>query len=208
MASYYRNTIVHHFVSKAIAEMALIEAATEPDNAVNAFWREADRLKDMFKFEFFYAPTEEFHADIRAEMEFYDKEWEAKLVDHEFVLSFLRGLKPVVAHACLKPYVEAYRIVADCFARLDEGETMDQKATASAALKYGRQAYMQRRISSKASIGQILFKNGHKLLESYGVVEAGGKDLVAKRKSISKDFRILSHRIEQLRALAMPNDID
>jgi glycerol-3-phosphate O-acyltransferase len=208
MASYYRNTIVHHFVSKAIAELAMVEAATDPDNALQAFWREADRLKDMFKFEFFYAPTEEFHADIKAEMAFYDPDWETRLADHEYVLGLLRSLKPLVAHACLKPYIESYRIVADCFARLDPDETMDQKATVSAAMKYGKQAYLQRRISSKASIGQILFKNGHKLLDSYGVVEPGSTDLQAKRKSISRDFRILSHRIEQLRALAMPNDID
>ncbi|MFT5571373.1 MAG: glycerol-3-phosphate O-acyltransferase [Cryomorphaceae bacterium] len=208
MASYYRNTIVHHFVSKAIAEMALLEAATEPDNALETFWREADRLKDMFKFEFFYAPTEEFHAEIKAELAFCDADWESNMADPEYAPNLLRGLEPLVAHACLKPYIESYRIVADCFARLDPNETMDQKATVSAALKYGKQAYLQRRISSKASIGQILFKNAHKLLDSYGVVEAGTADLLARRKAISKDFRILSHRIEKVRALAMPHDID
>ena len=213
MASYYRNTIVHHFISKAIAELSLVEAATEPSDALGAFWREADRLKDMFKFEFFYAPTDEFHEQIKAELAQYDSEWEAKIsksdsADKDYVSQLLRSMKPLVAHCCLKPYVEAYRIVADVFARLGEGETLDEKAMLSASFRYGRQAYLQRRISSKASIGQILFSNGRKLLDSYGVVDSGGAEIVERRKQISRDFRVLSHRIEQIRALAMPNDLD
>jgi len=47
------------------------------------------------------------------------------------------------------------------------------------------------------------------LLDSYGLVEAGnGKDLVERRKTISKEFRVLSHRIEQLRVLAMPDEFE
>jgi len=168
MASYYRNTIVHHFVTKSIVELALVKVAAGAGSGSQAFWQEADRLKDMFKFEFFYAPTED----------------------------------------CLKPYVEAYRIVADVFSRLGENESLDQKAAVSAAFKYGRQAYLQRRISSKASIGNILFTNAYKLLDSYGVVDASGENLVARRKQTSKDLRLLAHRLEQIRILAMPKEFD
>ena len=38
-----------------------------------------DRLRDLFKFEFFYAPTEEFHQQIRAELARYAPNWEALL---------------------------------------------------------------------------------------------------------------------------------
>jgi len=213
MASYYRNTIVHHFVPKAIAELSLVKAATEPEDALGAFWREADRLRDMFKFEFFYAPTDEFQADIRTELAHFDPDWEKSMADPnilecDYVVSLLRSMKPLVAHCCLKPYVEAYRIVADVFARLGADETLDEKAVLSASFKYGRQAYLQRRISSKASIGQILFKNGRKLLDSYQVVAGGGAEVMERRKKVSKDLRILAHRLEQIRALAMPNDLD
>ena len=78
----------------------------------------------------------------------------------------------------------------------------------NAAFKYGRQAYLQRRISSKASIGQNLFKNAYKLLDSYGVVEVGADDLVKRRRQISRDMRLLSHRLERIRVLAIPNDLD
>ena len=120
----------------------------------------------------------------------------------------LRSMKPLVAHCSLTPYIEAYRIVADVFAGLKGDETLDEKSLVAAAFKYGNQAYLQRRISSKASIGQTLFANGFKLLESYDLVNVGAQDLVQRRKKMSKDLRVLSHRVEQVRMLAMPNDLD
>ena len=208
MASYYRNTIVHHFVAKAITELSLVEAANADGDTLEAFWNEADRLKDMFKFEFFYEATDEFHEGIKRELKHYDVKWESNMGDRSNVIAMLRNMTPLVAHCSLQPYIEAYRIVADVFASLSPNETLDQKATVAAAFKYGRQAYLQRRISSNASIGQILFKNGYQLLDSYGVVGVGGADLVERRKKISKDLRVLSHRVEQIRTLAMPNDLE
>lgn len=208
MASYYRNTIVHHFVNKAISELSLLAAASNPSDALGAFWREADRLKDMFKFEFFYEPTEQFHANIKKELTCYDTAWEKKISEPTYASQFLRNMKPLVAHCCLKPYIESYRIAADVFASLKEAETLDEKALLTASFKYGRQAYLQRRISSKASIGEILFKNAYKLLDSYGVIAVEGENLVERRKKISKELRILSHRIEQIRTMAMPSDLN
>ena len=209
IASYYRNTIVHHFVGKAIAELALLHSAAHPKNPLVEFWSEANRLRDMFKFEFFYTPTEEFNNEIRAELNFFDDDWETRLQNDEaYAADFLPQMAPLVAHAALQPYIEAYRIVSDVFARLEADQTLDQKTAVSASFKYGRQAYLQRRISSKASIGDMLFKNGIKLLDSYGLVEVGDKDLQERRKQTSKNFRILAHRLEHMRALAMPSELD
>lgn len=209
LASYYRNTIVHHFVTKAISELALLHASVHPENPLVEFWSEADRLRDMFKFEFFYAPTEEFNKELRAELQFFDPDWETRLQnDANYGKEQLPKMMPLVAHGTLRPYIEAYRIVADVYARLDGNQTLEQKTAVSACFKYGRQAYLQRRISSKASIGDMLFKNGIKLLDSYGLIEPGTENLVDRRKHLSKNLRILAHRLEHLRALAMPNDID
>lgn len=209
LANYYRNTIVHHFVIKAISELALLHASVHPENALLEFWSEADRLRDMFKFEFFYSPTEEFNNQVRAELNAFDPDWELNLQNEAgYATRQLPNLMPLVAHATLRPYIEAYRIVADVFARLAADQTLDQKSAVSASFKYGRQAYLQRRISSKASIGDMLFKNGLKLMGSYGLVEPGATDLLERRKQLSKNFRILAHRLDHLRALAVPNEID
>jgi glycerol-3-phosphate O-acyltransferase len=209
LAGYYRNTIVHHFVSKAITELALLHASKDQETALAEFWAEAHRLRDMFKFEFFYSPTDEFIDDIRAELNHFDEKWEFKLQNQsDFVEDFLPTMEPLVAHSTLRPYIESYRVVADVFSRLDENQTLDLKETISVSFKYANQAYLQQRISSKASIGKILFTNGFKLLESYGLVEAGGDDQLKKRKQTSKKFRLLAHRLDHLRSLAMPTEFD
>lgn len=78
-AKQYRNTIVHHFVVKAIAELALQQSFPANADPVEAFWNEVERLHRLFKFEFFYAPTEEFRDEVRAELERYDPKWERSL---------------------------------------------------------------------------------------------------------------------------------
>ncbi len=208
MASYYRNTIVHHFVPKAIAELALVTAALSEGDALADFWDEAYRLREMFKYEFFYAPREEFARQISAMLEYHDPDWQNRISNKDSSLEFLQEMLPLIAHASLLPYIEAYRVMADVFARLPHDQTLDEKSAVSAAFKYGHQAYLQRRISSKASIGLSLFKNAYKVMHGYGVIETGEPALLEKRQNVSRRFRVLSHRVEQIRAFAIPYDID
>src|SRR3546814_738381 len=60
MASYYRNIIAHHFLDRAMIELALFELRDgDSGDATAAFWAKIDRLRDLFKFEFFYPPRAE-----------------------------------------------------------------------------------------------------------------------------------------------------
>ena len=208
VASYYRNTIVHHFVTKAIIELALVGAARRESGALERFWYEADRLRDLFKFEFFYAPAEDFRKDVQTELCHYDVDWELKLKNQKgYAISLLKNAKPLIAHATLRPYIEAYRIVVDVFAGLDADQTLDQKATLTAAFKYAKQAYLQRRISSKASIGELLFKNAFKVVEAHHLLGPGDDELAQNRKKASKRLRSLTRQLERIRLLALPDDM-
>ncbi len=208
MASYYRNTIVHHFVTKAITELALVAAAQTSSEPLDVFWTEADRLKDMFKFEFFYAPKNEFHAEVKKELNYVDLNWQSAMTNKQFAEQLLLNMEPLVSAAVLRPYIEAYRVVADVFARLPADQTLDEKSCIDASMKYAGQAYLQRRINSKASIGQILFSNGFKLLDSYNLVTNDTSDIVQQRKVMQKRLHKLSHRLEYIRVLAMPKEVD
>jgi glycerol-3-phosphate O-acyltransferase len=212
-AGYYRNTTIHYFVNKAIAELALLQVAqvqaTQPetltDDAPKIFWQEAERLRDLFKFEFFYAPTEEFRDEVREELFRYEPEWEASLAnDPSVAQTLLAGFTPLVAHSTLLSFIEAYRIVSDVVARLEPGASIDEKDCTAQALVYSRQAYLQRRISSQASIGRLLFQNGHKLLTNRGLTEGGDADHAKQRQEMSQNFRELAHRLERIRTLALP----
>ena len=197
IANYYRNTTIHHFVDKAIAELALLHVAEMTDNCLVAFWDEAERLRDLFKFEFFYAPTEEFRGHIRAELARYLPDWEQKLAGADNAAQhLLTQFRPLVAHATLLSFTEAYRVVADVLARQPDAAELQEKECISQSLAYGRQAYLQRRISSEASIGKLLFQNGFKLMENMALTRGGDSGTGQKRKQLSHDLRELAHRID------------
>jgi glycerol-3-phosphate O-acyltransferase len=54
------------------------------------------------------------------------------------------------------------------------------------SLAYGRQAYLQRRISSEASIGKLFFSNGYKLMDNYGLFDAKDPALAERRLEMAQ----------------------
>ncbi|MFK7974853.1 MAG: glycerol-3-phosphate 1-O-acyltransferase [Halioglobus sp.] len=204
VASYYRNTVIHFFVNKAIIELALLRASeNEGEGALDIFWTEVDRQRDLFKFEFFYDPTEEFHRQIREELNRYAQNWEELVAQGTVGLGqLLTGMVPLVSHATLQTFTEAYSVVATLTARMDHTESLTQEECVTKALNYGRQAYLQRRIGSEASIGKLLFKNAFKTLESRGLAEAGDASLTQQRQGLAKELREQLRRLELISAIA------
>jgi len=205
MASYYRNTIIHHFVNKAILEMALLSASDAPDDeTMDTFWRETLRLRNFFKFEFFYPSKKKFKRQLRTELERCDPLWRERLENGgQEALGLLKEMYPLVAHATFLPFVEAYSVVFGLLARLDAAGMMEQDDCVSQSLKEGKQAYLQRRISSEASIGKILFQNGYKLAENLELTQGGGDDVVERRIKLLRDFKELLRRLERIRLMAL-----
>ena len=205
VASYYRNTVIHFFVNKAIIELALLKASEQSgDDALTTFWTEVDSLRDLFKFEFFYAPTEEFHQQIREEMARYSPDWEELLGQGAVGFgTMLQNMTPLVAHVTLLTYTEAYSVVASMLARKEAYDSLEQDECISEALTYGRQAYLQRRISSESSIGKLLFKNGYKMLQSRNLTEGGADSLKEERLDLARELRELLRRIDVIRAIGV-----
>ena len=204
VASYYRNTIIHFFVNKAITELALLKASeTLGAAAVGIFWNEVDKLRDLFKFEFFYAPTEQFHQQIREELSRYAQNWEELL--QQGAPGFLQlqdNMLLLVSHIALLTYAEAYSIVADLLARMEASESLTEDQCVARALKLGHQAYLQRRISSPASIGKLLFKNGFKMAEHRKLTAGGDNTVGGGRKALAQEIRDVLRRLELIRAFA------
>ncbi len=117
-------------------------------------------------------------------------------------IQMTEALQPLVTHSVLLIYVEAYTVVADLLARMDYTESLDEKTAVATALKYGKQAYLQRRISSEASIGKILFKNGYQLFSHRNLTQAGDVQLSDERKAAAREFHDLARQIKRLTAIA------
>jgi glycerol-3-phosphate O-acyltransferase len=207
IASYYRNSIVHHFLDKAIIELALCKAGEEsPQDQETAFWAETARLRDLFKFEFFYPPRTEFRQELLAELQRTDRHWREHLTsDPAHVRLLAQHLQPFIAHAALLPYVEAYTIVLELLARLGPDEQLDEQRCVTLALREAPQAYLLRRISSEASIGRILFENGFRLAAHFGLTGPGTAETIAGRHALLLELRALSRRMERLRTEALAN---
>jgi len=205
VASYYRNTVIHFFVNKALIELALLKASDSAEqDASQVFWQEIENLRDLFKFEFFYAPSEEFRQEIVAELTLCIPDWQVQLGSGtEKILQMLNAMTPLLAHATLQSYIEAYSVVADMLTRLPANETLEEKACIERALKFGRQAYLQRRINSEASIGKLLFKNAYQLMQHRGLLDPNSADLEERRKAMARELRQNVLRFDRLKAIEL-----
>ncbi len=201
IASYYRNSIVHHFLDKAIIELSILKAREVSDrDAGEVFWEETDRLRDLFKFEFFYPEKQQYRDNLKAELQRADPEWKAKLDEGGVKLASLTNrFQPLIGHAVFLPFVEAYTVVLDILSRLEPGSAIDKKTCVETALKEGRQAYLLRRITSEASIGKILFENGFRMAAGLGLTGETTPETIAERKALLRKFRALSRRMEKSR---------
>ncbi len=206
LASYYRNSIIHHFMYKAIIDLSLmkvyeLEADTKSaTDMTEAFWDETEHLRDLFKFEFFFPSKEQYKDEIIKELNLGNPDWAEQLAKGGASLRRLtRSFRPYLAHAVFLPFIESYTVVFEILVRLGLDGEIDKKTLVEKALKDGHQAYLLRRITSEASIGKILFENGFKLATNKGLTTAGSDEILMERKRMLREFRELSHRIEKLR---------
>ena len=206
VASYYRNTIVHFFVNKALIELALIAVAEDKSGAEpeTVFWSEVLELRDLFKFEFFYPPTEVFQAEIKAEMMAIDPQWQSELgTGGKGSRRLLSLAKPQVAHMTLQMYAESYSVAADLLAGLGTESAPSSTEFVDRCMNYGKQALLQRRISSEASTLKLLFNNALKSFAARNLTDASQPNFESLRREQADALDRLIHRVEVSRALAI-----
>lgn len=204
-ASYYRNNAIHVFVNKAFIEVALAKSSeADGKDALHIFWDEVLHLRDIFKFEFFYPELDVHRAEIAEELERYDKNWPARL-GNGGAGKLLAEMKPLVSHAVLRPFAEAYSIVADVLIAHPAGDIMEEKETVTAALKLGKQAFLQRRITSEESIGKLMFSNGYKAAASRGLTDGEGEDEAEARKIFLREMNAVTRRLRYIGDIAQDN---
>jgi glycerol-3-phosphate O-acyltransferase len=203
-AAYYRNTIVHFFVNSSIAELSLLRAAEdEVTDRAGAFWAEVLRLRDLLKFEFFFADKEKFRDEIRAEVMLIDADWEARLTaGPEAIQKLLRRFRPFTAHRALRPFLEAYRTVGDELEHLPPAAPFEESAFLARCLARGEQYRLQRRVQSAESVSSVLFTTALKLASNRGLLERGAEGLATRRAEFATELRQVIRRVDAVAALA------
>ena len=203
-AAYYRNNVVHFFVNASIAELALLRASEDDvEDPVAAFWSAVMQLRDLLKFEFFFAEKELFRGQMRHELSVQDREWEQHLAGGpEGILDLLRSFRPYCAHHALRPFLESYRLVADQLERWPEDDPVDEGRFVSECTGVGRQYLLQRRIRSAASISQVSMRNALKLAGNRGLLDPSEPEVTDWRGAFAEEIRETIRRIDAIDSLA------
>ena len=199
-AAYYRNTIIHFLINAAIAELALVSAA-ESDECRSAFWAEVDRLRDVLKFEFFFAEKDVYLGEIRRELSLHASEWEAQLDRPNDVRALLQKVRPLFAHRVLRPFLEAHWVVADHLASLIGAPAGEQAELLRACLASGRQYVLQRRIQSREAVSRSLLETGLRLARHRGLLGSGSAMLAEERQRFADELRDTLRRVDAIDAL-------
>jgi glycerol-3-phosphate O-acyltransferase len=201
-AAFYRNSIVHFFLGRAIAELVLARVAEDdvPDAVVDG-WEEAVRIRDLLKFEFFFARKRVFGQELREELELIDPGWERRAGESGAAWEALERASVLLAPRVLASFLEAYLVVAERLAARDPETPVDEAAFITRCLGVARQRRLQQQLKSTESISRELFANALKLAANRGLLEPG-EGVREGREVLAAELRTLVRRVERLRALA------
>ena len=203
-AAFYRNSVVHFLVNRAIAELVLARVAEEevPDAVIDG-WDEALRIRDVLKFEFFFARKWDFGQELREELALIDPGWERRAGEPGAAWEALQGSEPLLAPRVLGSFLEAYLVVAERLVAHDPGTPIAEREFLAECVGVGHQYRLQRRLARAESISRELFSTALKLAANRNLMETGGEDLKLRRAAFADEIGMLVRRVERLRAVAL-----
>ena len=198
VAAFYRNTAIHVFVDRAIGTVALLAAAESDDGEFAAVAEaEALRLRELLKFDFFFSGRHQFGEDIDAELRgAADTVDRNRSADAAELRARIAVEQPYVAHLVLRPFLDAYHIVADRLAALDI--PYEEESFLDECIAVGQQWALQGRITSDESVTLELFRTALRLAAHRGLLDQDTPDLAGKRFAFAEEIALATARVETI----------
>ncbi|WP_055404085.1 MULTISPECIES: lysophospholipid acyltransferase [unclassified Mycobacterium] len=209
VAAFYRNAAIHIVVDRAIAETALLAAVEDAEASVeglvlpSAVRDEALALRELLKFEFLFSARAQFEKELADEVRLIGRvEDTSKAASAADVRGLLEKADLLLAHLVLRPFLDAYHIVADRLAAYDD-ESFDEGAFLAECLEVGKQWELQRRIASAESRSMELFKTALRLARHRELVD-GFEDLTIanRRREFADEIATAVRRVNAIAGLA------
>lgn len=211
VAAFYRNTAIHILVDRAIAEMAIL-AASEAASATGSFSAatvrdEALRLRELLKFEFLFSGRAQFEKELTDEVDLIGPvirsvEGTAKTYTAGEALQLLESADLLLAHLVLRPFLDAYHIVADRLAAQPD-EFFDEKAFLTECLQVGKQWELQLKIANAESRSMELFKTALRLARHRELVDGSTHaDVAKRRRQFADEIATAVRRVNTIAELA------
>ena len=170
-AAYYRNTIIHFFVNASIVEVAVAGMVRDGVTGIDEFLSRAFAWRALLRFDFFFERRDEFRRAILEELDLGCPDGASCLERGEFQ-TVLDALSPFTTPAVLRPFIEAYRLVAEVLVRAGPGEEISASEIRERALALGREYEARGEISTPESLSFALFDAGSALAGNSGVLSA------------------------------------
>jgi glycerol-3-phosphate O-acyltransferase len=204
IVAVYRNSAIHVLFMRAIAELALLAIVRTPGATKRTGWEKALAVRELLKFDFFFAGREEFADELWNEfaiMTGRSHDPSAPLDTDEAVRS-LHESDLLVAHLVLRPFVDAYRVVAEELMRIDHGRNVDERLLLKRCLRLGRQWSLQHRITEESVSGEM-FSTAVKLARHRGLLDldADAADIAKRRAALVAELDDLQRSIGELAQL-------
>ena len=183
--SYYRNVVLHFFVNRAIAEMALASLIDQASRDVELVHQRMLDLRDLLKFEFFFPDKDLFVSQVGDEIEVDVPGW-SQVLESAGPLGVLARMGDPYAYWVLLPILDGYQVVGD------ELETLRgpfvEKRFLDACLDRARMYRIEQRVFSGESSSQVLFKSALALAENRGLLEDSA-DMAQRRRDFAAEVR-------------------
>jgi glycerol-3-phosphate O-acyltransferase len=187
-AAFYRNSVIHAFLETSIVELALAHARHTDGDRMAAFWSQAMRLRDLLKFDFYFADSAAFRDNIAEEMAWHG-DWEAHVAaGGEEIDALLFAKRPLMSDAMLRVFFEAYEIVADVLR--DAPADIGPKELTELALGVGQQYVAQTRVRSSESVSTLLFATARQVVADQDLL-APAADLTERRIAFRRELRAI-----------------
>ena len=198
-AAFYRNSVIHAFLETAIVELALAHAGHVDGDRVEAFWAQAMRLRDLLKFDFYFADSAAFRQNIADEMSWHE-DWEAHVAAGAAEIDAMLYVKrPLMAESMLRVFFEAYEIVADVLR--DAPADIGGKELTQLALGVGSQYVAQRRVRSSEPVSTLLFDTARQVVADQDLLEPG-PDLAERRVAFRRELRAILQDFDHVGQIA------
>lgn len=196
-AAFYRNSMLHFVLDRAIAELAVLTAAEASREMRQDGFRDAAlALREALKFEFFFRERQGFLAGLEAELERIEPTWREILEGGEDPVAIHRAIFGLgIAHAVLRPFIEAYHVVAEVLQHEPPDAPFDERTFYDKCQRLGRQYLLQRELRNAESVSKPLFQTGVQLLRNLKLTDPG-PGIAERRAQFAARSRLSLARVD------------
>jgi glycerol-3-phosphate O-acyltransferase len=194
-AAFYRNTVVHAFLETSVVQLALVHASQQDSHRLEAFWSQALRLRDLLKFDFYFADSAAFREHVVQEMS-WAGDWESTIAaGGEQIVEMLKAKRPLTAAAALRSFFEADVIFLD--ALCNTPPRADDSVLMKKALAIGRQYVAQNQVHSDESASLLLFATAKQVAADQNLTQPA-PDLDQRRLEFRVELQAILSDIDYL----------